>query len=160
MTKTFALVDLEELTGAKRFALQFWAKKGILQPTQDSSAAGRGVHRRFDLKEVEVAAMLGRLARYCNTEALRQFAKKFRARASGEKFEQTQKRELIEAARQGDPDIFVLFLLNEQGSGGEMTFFRWNDGTPPGPPRRLSDRTDGLVVNLARAWSRIPRGAT
>ena len=158
VTENYTLIDVEKMTGAERFAIQLWAREGLLQPISDTQGAGRGVPRRFSLAEVELAALMGRLARYCSLNALRVFAKKYRARATGEKFENTKKHQLIDAARNGDSHIYLCFILND-ANDGSLAIFRW-DQKDPYPPERLSSATDAIIVNLVRTWSNIRERAS
>ena len=156
VAQTYTLAEVEELSGAERFDIQQWAREGLLQPLLETQGAGRGVPRRFNLVEVELAALMGRLSAYCSLKALRVFAKKYRSRAADKKFDGTEKRELIAAARDGDPTVYLSFILNGRDDGS-IAIFRW-DETSPRPPKRLSLATEGIVVNLAHAWSRIEKG--
>ena len=154
--QTYTLAEVEELSGAERFDIQQWAREGLLQPLPETQGAGRGIPRRFSSVEVELAALMGRLSVYCSPKALRVFAKKYRSRASGKKFANTEKPELIAAARRGDTTVYLSFILNGPDDGS-IAIFRW-DETSPRPPKRLSLATEALLVNLAHAWSRIDKG--
>ena len=155
MAETYTLVEVEEMTGAERFAIQLWAREGLLQPVAETQGAGRGKPRRFSLAEVELAALMGRLAGYSSLDALRVFAKKYRARATGSKFQGTDTRRHIDAAREGDTTIYLSFILGDSVSG-TIDVFRWAQTNPEFPDRILK-ATGIFLINLARAWSQIPR---
>ena len=150
MRDTYTLVEVEELSGAERFSIQLWAREGLLRPVPDSLGAGRGVPRRFTIDEVELAALFGRLSRYCSLPALRKFEKRFRVRATGSKFERTNTRALIDTARNGDSNVYLAFTADD----GPIDIFRWEQ-TGSGPPLRIISAGDAIIVNLAHAWSRI-----
>ena len=61
---TFKVTEVGEAIGAERHTLQRWADSGILSPLAETATAGRGVHRRFSIAEVLVAAVLAKLARF------------------------------------------------------------------------------------------------
>ena len=58
MPDGFSLSEVVKLTGAKRRSIQLWADGGILFAAADTDRLGTGVHRRFSLQEVQIAALL------------------------------------------------------------------------------------------------------
>lgn len=65
--------QIGELTGIDDQTLNYWSREGVLRSA--SGGGGKGQHRRFDAKEVHLAAILGQLRRYGgNIEALRAIA--------------------------------------------------------------------------------------
>ena len=61
---SFKVSEVGEAIGAERHTLQRWADSGILSPLAETTTRGRGVHRRFSIAEVLVAAVLAKLARF------------------------------------------------------------------------------------------------
>ena len=153
MDGTYILSDLEQITGANRYLIQEWARQGLLEPTERTKGAGRGVHRRFNKAEVELAALLAALSGHCSLGSLRVFAKKYKARATQQKFELTETRQLIDAARTGDEQVYLAFTV-EDADRGSIDVFRWNEKCS-GPPGRVEKAKRTLLVNLARTWSQL-----
>jgi hypothetical protein len=57
-TRQWTLGQIVERSGAKRRSLQLWADGGVIQSTPDTDRAGTGVHRLFETREMQVAALL------------------------------------------------------------------------------------------------------
>jgi DNA-binding transcriptional MerR regulator len=77
----YTLADIERSDGAlkhKRYAIQLWAREGLLKPLSTTRGKGRGVARRYEKNEVELARMIALLSDFCTLEALRCFAKCYR----------------------------------------------------------------------------------
>src|SRR5689334_7794262 len=60
--RRFTLGRVVELTGAGRRAVQLWADGGVIQGAPGTDRAGTGVHRQFDERELQIAALLVPLA--------------------------------------------------------------------------------------------------
>ena len=54
----FGVGDIVTKTGAKQRAVLLWADGGALRADAATDRAGRGVHRRFAWREVQIAAVL------------------------------------------------------------------------------------------------------
>ena len=153
MDGTYTLADLEQITGANRYVIQEWARQGLLEPVDRTKGAGRGVHRRFTKDEVELAALLAALFGYCSLGSLRVFAKKYKHRATQDKFARTETRTLIDAARTGDKRVYLAFTV-EDADRGSIDVFRWDEKCS-GPPERVEKAKRSLLINLARTWSQL-----
>ena len=153
MDGTYTLADLEQITGANRYVIQEWARQDLLEPIERTKGAGRGVHRRFNKEEVELAALLATLSGYCSLGSLRVFAKKYKARATQQKFEHTDTRILIDASRTGDDRVYLAFTV-EDADRGSIDVFRWDEKCL-GPPARVAKAKRALLINLARTWSKL-----
>ena len=62
MERTYTVGDVERLTGGKRRSIQLWSDHGVLRPTEGTARAGTGTHKRFDLTELRIAALMVPLA--------------------------------------------------------------------------------------------------
>ena len=153
MDGTYTLADLEQITGANRYLIQEWARQGLLEPIERTKGAGRGVHRRFNKHEVELAVLLAVLSGHCSLGSLRVFAKKYKARATQQKFEVTETRRLIDAARTGDKQVYLAFTV-EDADRGSIDVFRWDEKCS-GPPERVAKAKKALLMNLALTWSQL-----
>src|SRR5689334_12615457 len=60
--RTFTIGDIVARTGAGERQVLMWADMGALLASPSTSRAGRGVHRQFAWREVEVAAVLAAVA--------------------------------------------------------------------------------------------------
>lgn len=155
-TPEFILSEVIEMTGGTRSLIQLWTGVGLLQPSAESTEAGRGSRRRFPIEEVEIAALMVRLSLYGSTlRSLRIFEKKFRARAFGEKFARSPVRVLIRAARAGDLGVYIGFARHDE-KHAVVDIFRW-DGTHPSLPEKIAGGPDMVLMRPAQAWRRIPR---
>jgi hypothetical protein len=57
-TRQWSLAQVAERSGARRRSLQLWADGGVIQTTPDTDRAGTGVHRQFETREMQIAALL------------------------------------------------------------------------------------------------------
>jgi hypothetical protein len=73
------LSEIVKFTGAKRRSVQLWADAGIVMAVEGTDRAGTGIHRRFEISEVRLIALLVPLAAMgVPIGWLRYFARSFR----------------------------------------------------------------------------------
>lgn len=73
MTLTFGRQQLSELTAIDDDVLGYWIREGLLRPL--AGGDGKGKHRRFDYRQVNIAALLGEMRGIgVNISGLRSFA--------------------------------------------------------------------------------------
>ena len=78
------LADVVRRTGAKRRSVQLWADAGVIKSLPDTFLMGSGVHRLFDERELEIAALVGALAELSiSIGALKFFADQIRPILAG-----------------------------------------------------------------------------
>lgn len=91
---SWTLSKVVEVTGAKRRSVQIWADAGIIHALEGTDRAGTGVHRRFDLNEVKLIALLVPLAKWgVPIGWLRAFARSFREAFQSD--QEKQKRSIV-----------------------------------------------------------------
>ena len=116
----YTLAQVTKRTGAKRRSVQLWADAGIIEADPDTDRAGTGVHRRFALDEVKIAALLAPLADWgVPIGWLRHFARSFRTALKGESkrgkaYSMAQELELaLERAMAGQGNNYLLFAYSK-----------------------------------------------
>jgi hypothetical protein len=62
--RTYLAGEVVALTGARKRVLYLWADAGALQALPDTDRSGRGVHRQFTWREVEIAAVLQAISHF------------------------------------------------------------------------------------------------
>ena len=134
---SYTLSEIVKLTGAKRRSVQVWADAGFVLAVDGTDRAGTGVHRRFEIEEVRLIALLVPLARMgVPIGWLRYFATKFREsfqyesfqyesrkRSRAMKVKERERRKLaraFERAVEGDGHNYLLFTHGKNHLGFEV----------------------------------------
>jgi DNA-binding transcriptional MerR regulator len=113
--KDYPPSEVSQISGATPRAVQFWADAGVLKAEPGTQRKGRGVHRRFSRDEVVVACVVRPFAAQGMTvrhlllvaNAMRQFLK-------------TQDRKKLEAAIQGEKQIYLRLTTKPEPDGKIM----------------------------------------
>lgn len=144
MVATYTLAEVTKRTGAKRRSVQLWADALIIHAIPDTDRAGTGVHRRFDLHELKIVALLASLAdwgmpigwlRYFALnfrKALRGKTKKGKADTTGQDLERA-----INRAIAGKGNNYLLFAYSKTELWFEV----------------ITDRRKPANVNLQRCFA-------
>jgi DNA-binding transcriptional MerR regulator len=111
---SYTLAEMEQITGAKRRALQFWSDAGVIQPETDTDRAGRGVHRRYSRHEAMIACVIRPFAEmHLPIGELHGMAAGIRNGLNNRK--DARLRDEMKLAITGDVLLFLYFLRAEGG---------------------------------------------
>ena len=154
----FTISDIIARTGAVERQVLMWADAGALMATPQTSRAGRGVHRQFVWREVEIAAVLAAVAPFrLPIGVMVEIGGIVRiGLALGD-----APPELVlgaalgwafQAARRGEPDIELVLLPS--GEDGHFSYFlNWParpDATTAPQPKKPTKAC--LIANLSECW--------
>lgn len=149
--ETYTVGDIVRRSGAKERQVLLWADALALWPEGGAQRTGRGVHRRFAWREVEIASVLAAtLAFRLPIAVMAGIGSAIRGQLMLRPTSQLDDvAKAFQAARGGVAGVTLVIAPNNDDptSGDPFSLFvRW--GTGAGAPRNKAE----LVIDLAECW--------
>jgi hypothetical protein len=158
----YTVGDIVAKTGAKERSVLMWADALALWPNGGTNRAGRGVHRQFEWREVEVAAVLAAVAPFrlpigvmvAVGSAVRIGLGLAEDPADPQFPVANDLANAIKSARRGEVGIDFVLIPNEAGAPEDDPFSLHVSFSDSGP--RLHPRA-ALVVDIGECWKGLSR---
>lgn len=158
--RSYTIGDIVAQTGVGERSVLMWADALAIRPDPGTNRAGRGVHRQFQWREVEVAAVLAAVAPFrlpigvlCRIGTL-----VHNLIVLGEPPQWLPDGKIAEAARRGERVELVLFPNNSAAPGDEpfAVSIRWPaglDDVPVEEPKPLPKAA--IIIDLGECWKEL-----
>lgn len=142
----FTRRQVAELTGASDDVLSFWIKNDLITPT--SGGSGKGSHRKFDLFQVNIAAVLLELRKFgVNIGTMRSLARMLQDGVTLGRSAECNHRAIYDA-------LNLFELLDRYRSGQEVHVYldTWGDdaGTNAGYPKEQLATSEQHILDHTR----------
>jgi hypothetical protein len=150
--RNYTIADIAAKTGIGERLATTWADALVLHAEPQSNRAGRGVHRKFHWREVEIASVLAKAAPFrMTTGVLVRLAVVLRnliTLGAPPRYSEPEG-EIAEAARRGEPIEMIVFSDPDEASGFGVGI-RW--ASRPDASFRIERHQVMLVINLGACW--------